>query len=179
MRRRVLRWFVSFVLVGVGVVFGLPRLGQSQDVSRLGGAISPRPWDPAWLAPPADAVATRDLPLVEEGQEGQPGVVGAGSDGGFTSRTPDFDSGPGAERRVQVGSEGLKPRVKPKAGVRDAVLDAKGGDGLFSVDSPKAVKNSKAPKPAKVRFELLDDVSAKKLGVSGFLFKASRSDGGK
>jgi YD repeat-containing protein len=177
-RLKVVRWFLALVLVACGAVFGLPDLGRAQSGGPAGtGKPSPLPWDPLSLAPPANAVASRDLPLVDEGPG--PGKVEPVSPLPFESRNPDFRSGEGAAKMPVVVSSGLQTRVKPKAGVRDVDLDKKSVDGLFSVEASKDSKNAKASKAAKVKFELLDDVAAKKLGVSGFLFKAQRSDAGK
>jgi YD repeat-containing protein len=177
-RRTVVRWSLALALVSCGAVFGLPDLGRAQSGGPAGtGKPSPVPWDPASLSPPANAVATRDLQLVDEGPGG--GKVEPVTPLPFESRNPDFRSGEGSPKMPVVVSPGLVPRVKPKAGVRDVDLDKASADGLFAVEAAKAVKNAKAAKPAKVKFELLDDATAKKLGVSGFVFKAQRSDAGK
>ena len=179
-RRSVVRWFVSFVLLVSGGVFGLPRLGLTQQDPARRGSIVPKPWGPETLAPPGDAVASRDLPLVDEGAgEGQPGIVAPGGQGGWDSRNPDFGSGPDAAKGFDVPSPGLVVRAKPKPGVRDVDLDKKSGDGLFAVGAAEDPKNAKVAKPAKVKFELLDDGVSKKLGVSGFVFRAQRSDSGR
>jgi YD repeat-containing protein len=178
LHRKAVRGLVALVLVACGAVFGLPELVRAQlgDPARK-GVLAPLPWDPASLAPPQDATPTRDLPLVDEGPG--PGKVEPASPLPFESRNLEFKSGEGAPKMPTIVSPGLSPRPKPKAGVRDVDLEKKSADGLFGVTSPTEAKNAKAAKAAKVKFELLDDAASKKLGVTGFVFKAQRSDNGK
>ena len=70
-RRKAVRWLLALVVVVCGAVFGLPDLGRAQFGGPAGtGKPSPVPWDPMSFAPPPDAVASRDLPLVDEGPGG-------------------------------------------------------------------------------------------------------------
>ena len=159
MHRRAVRWFLAVSLVSCGVVLGLPRLGLAQLGGPGGnGKPSPKPWDPATLAPPPDAVATRDLPLVDDGPGG--GVTEPKNPLPFESRNPDLAGGGGAPKMPDVVSPGLKPRGKPKGGVREVDSGKGSSDGLFVLEDAKDAKNSKAPKAAKVKFDLLDDVAA-------------------
>ena len=102
-RRKAVRWFLALVLVSCGAVFGLPDLGRAQFGGPAGtGKPSPVPWDPMSFAPPPDAVASRDLPLVDEGPGG--GKVEPVSPLPFESKDPDFRSGEGAPKMPVVVS---------------------------------------------------------------------------
>ena len=141
MHRRFVRWFLAFVLALCGVVFGLPLLAGAQLGGPAGnGKPSPKPWDPATLAPPPDAVATRDLPLVDDGPGG--GTSEPKNALPFESANP-VGGGGGGEKMPNFASPGLKPRSKPKGGVRDVDSGKGSADGLFVLEDPKDAKNSK------------------------------------
>ena len=116
LHRKAVRWFVALVLVSCGAVFGLPDLGRAQLGGPAGtGNPSRVVWDPASLAPPPGAVATRDLPLVDEGPQGGAGAhfqIGPGPSqdlGRAGGRCPLADPGPGRVERDPDGGQGQGP----------------------------------------------------------------------